>query len=128
MVATSALTTSASRTPALVPSLEAASRCTRRALLAGASAASGLALAACGSRSGPSEGAPAPGAPGPATVSFAFWGSEERADLVAREVVPLFKSRYPQIDLQLVHNPTQHKQKLVTMFAGGTPPDVPAID
>ena len=37
-------------------------------------------------------------------------------------VVPLFKGRYPQIDVQLVHNAAQHKEKLVTMFAGGTPP------
>src|SRR5919202_5101460 len=114
--------------PRFVPLRTAAP--TRRAMLpalagVAAVAVAGATLARCGSGSAaPTEQKVA----GPATVSFSFWGSQERADLVARELVPLFKSRQPQIEVQLIHNPDNYKQKLVTMFAGGTPPDVPAID
>src|ERR671930_175181 len=99
--------------PRFVPLRTAAP--TRRAML---QAMAGATLAGCGAGSAaPVENRVAR----PATVSFSFWGSQERADLVARELVPLFKSRQPQIEVQLVHNPDNYKQKLVTMFAGGTP-------
>ena len=112
---------------------ERRARATRRSALATALAlpggAAGAGLAACAPGAAPPPGDPgAPAGAGPTTVSFSFWGSQERADLVAREVVPLFRARYPQIEVELLHNPAQHKQKLVTMFAAGTLPDVPAID
>ncbi|NPV07255.1 MAG: sugar ABC transporter substrate-binding protein [Anaerolineae bacterium] len=60
-------------------------------------------------------------------IIYTWWGSGTRK--VARDkALELFADRYPRITVQSVQITANYKDKVLTMIAGGTPPDVMQTD
>jgi multiple sugar transport system substrate-binding protein len=104
---------------------------TRRGLLgrSGATAVaagSGVLLAACGAQSG--ESAPAAGlSKEPITVAVAHnfpWRGQAAFD----ESVKTFQAKYPTLKVNELASAGDYNEKMVTMFAGGTPPDAMQVN
>jgi multiple sugar transport system substrate-binding protein len=77
-------------------------------------------LAACGSDTG--------GGGGDVTISFAWWGSDNRAT-ITKKAVELFEQRNPGIKVQTTFSAyAAYWEKLATQTAGGNPPDVLTMD
>ncbi|MFD8493056.1 ABC transporter substrate-binding protein [Amycolatopsis sp. NPDC059657] len=78
-------------------------------------------LTACGSE-------PGGGAGGDVTISFAWWGSDNRAT-ITKKVVELFEQRNPGIKVQTTFAAyNAYWDKVATQTAGGNPPDVMTMD
>ncbi|HWQ47255.1 MAG TPA: sugar ABC transporter substrate-binding protein [Longilinea sp.] len=83
-----------------------------------------LLLAACGNATADSQTSE----DGVVTISFMMWGSPEELD-VWNQVVADFEAQNPTINVEVdVSDWTSYWEKLNTNFAGGTPPDVFAMD
>jgi multiple sugar transport system substrate-binding protein len=105
----------------------------RRAGQLGLGAAGLSLLAACGgSPAAPATGdataapaaAPAAAASSDAvTISMMGWGSILEKENVQKGL-DLFQSKNPNIKVNWLHTPDDYNTKLLTMLAGGTPPDV----
>lgn len=56
---------------------------------------------------------------------FSFWGSPEQVK-IDEEIIEKFKEQHPGVEIKTIHIPSQsrYNDKLLTMIAGGTPPDV----
>ncbi|MFJ4621539.1 ABC transporter substrate-binding protein [Streptomyces sp. NPDC088812] len=62
------------------------------------------------------------------TLRLDWWGSDERQRLTA-EAVQLFEKKYPRIDVELEYSDwTGYWDRLATMTAAGSPPDVIQMD
>jgi multiple sugar transport system substrate-binding protein len=58
-----------------------------------------------------------------AELTVIHWGSEEEKDLVAGWIAQ-FNEEYPDIKVEQIHVPLNYWDKVATMFAAGTPPDL----
>jgi multiple sugar transport system substrate-binding protein len=104
---------------------------TRRRMLRAAAgtagtAAAGTVLAACGAAQGTGGTASAGAAhlsAAPVKLSYTFWSTESNRQMQERNV-QLFNQQHPNITFDILHNPDNFYDKLQTMFAGGTPPDI----
>jgi multiple sugar transport system substrate-binding protein len=101
----------------------------RRQIVASALAWSGLigvhgVLAACGP-AGRESGAARSGrvSAGPVRMAYTFWSTESNR-LMQERNIQLFTQKYPNITIEIIHNPSAYYDKLQTMFAGGTPPEL----
>lgn len=104
----------------------------RRKLLAGSAAAMGAAATA---RS--ISAAPRPSASRPlrsvtkqeeAELVFAYWGSPQEQEAVA-EMTESFSEEHPDINVRPQFVPNDgYREKMTTMLAGGTPPDLAYMD
>ncbi len=58
-------------------------------------------------------------------LTFSFWGSPEQVK-IDEEIIKKFKEKHPDVEIRTIHIPSQtrYNDKLLTMIAGGTPPDV----
>jgi multiple sugar transport system substrate-binding protein len=58
------------------------------------------------------------------TLTFSVWGNP--AELATwKEVITAFEEQYPDIKIKLLHQPVdKYEEKLMTMIAAGTPPDI----
>lgn len=88
-----------------------------------------LLLAACAQPAAPSA-APAPAAAdsaadagGPVDLQLTIWGSDLDAQ-VYQQRLDLFTAENPDIKVELVYIPSDYSQKVQTMIAGGTGPDI----
>ena len=59
----------------------------------------------------------------PANLKFTFWGSELDQQ-VYQQRIDLFTAKNPDIKVELVYIPSDYSQKVQTMIAGGTAPDI----
>lgn len=57
------------------------------------------------------------------TLTLAMWGSEEDVE-VYKKRVDLAKEKYPNITVEVIYIPSEYDQKVQTMIAGGTSPDI----
>lgn len=58
------------------------------------------------------------------TVTYMMWGQPDELETVSK-YIEQFKKKYPNIDVKILHSPSMgYDDKLKTMMAGGTPPDV----
>ncbi len=89
--------------------------------LAGVGAATTY-LAACVPAAAPSE--PAAGTVAePVELVLTHWGGETEASYML-ETADRFMEANPDIKVEVIHFPDNYDEKLLTMIAGGTPPDV----
>jgi multiple sugar transport system substrate-binding protein len=58
-----------------------------------------------------------------AELSVIHWGSEEEKDLVA-DWIAQFNEEFPDITIEQIHVPQNYWDKVATMMAAGTPPDL----
>jgi len=86
-------------------------------------------LTACGQAATPTE-VPAtdvvatePPAPEPVSLSLSVWGSDLDSQ-VYQNRLDLFHAQNPNITVELVYIPSDYSQKVQTMIAGGTSPDI----
>jgi multiple sugar transport system substrate-binding protein len=104
----------------------------RRTLLAalGLGVPAAAALAACGSSSdnGSAGGKVVPDETGPVELSVFWWGAQARADITSN-VLKLYTSKHPNVTFkQQWQGNAGYYDKLATMAAGGTAPDLFQID
>jgi multiple sugar transport system substrate-binding protein len=59
----------------------------------------------------------------PVSLKFTFWGSELDQQ-VYQQRIDLFTAKNPNIKVELVYIPSDYSQKVQTMIAGGTAPDI----
>jgi multiple sugar transport system substrate-binding protein len=86
-----------------------------------------LGAAACGGGGG-SGSAPAPDSTEPVELTMFYWGGQARADITDKALAA-FKTKYPYITIKTTWQAnTGYFDKLATLTAGGTPPDVFQID
>ena len=71
---------------------------------------------------GAEEGAGAAGMQ-PAELTFTFWGSPFEREAV-NQMLEAFNESHPNIQVRGQHIPDNYAEKIATMVAGGTPPDV----
>jgi len=87
-------------------------------------------LAACAPTPTPTTAPPTAVPPPPAKeemeadLTVIHWGSEEEKDLVAGWISQ-FNEEFPKITVEQIHVPQNYWDKVATMFAAGTPPDLP---
>lgn len=95
---------------------------TRRRLVA---AAAGVALPAVLAACGGQPAAPHAGqlSSGPVRLSYTFWSTESNRQMQERNT-QLFAQAHPNVGFEIIHNPANYYEKLQTMFAADTPPDV----
>lgn len=62
---------------------------------------------------------------GKKTLLFSFWGSPDQIS-IEREIIDKFEAAHPDIKIKTLHIPSasRYGDKILTMIAGGTPPDV----
>lgn len=93
------------------------------ALLAACSAAP-VAPAAPAADAPAAEGqAPEAAATGSVPLKLSFWGSDLDAQ-VYQQRVDQFIAQNPDVSVELIYIPSDYSQKVQTMIAGGTPPDI----
>jgi multiple sugar transport system substrate-binding protein len=81
-----------------------------------------LATAACGVGSTPS--APSSDGDGDVTLTFQWWGNDDRAK-ATQEVVDLYESKNPGITIETSFAPdANYWEKMATQVAGGSTPDI----
>lgn len=86
--------------------------------------AGGALLGACGSQGEKSAQPPAGRlSTGQVTMSYTFWSTESNRQMQERNI-QLFNQKHPNITIEVMHNPSAYYDKLQTMFAGGTPPEI----
>jgi multiple sugar transport system substrate-binding protein len=56
-------------------------------------------------------------------LTFTIWGSTGDVDVYNARLA-LMKEVYPNIEVEIVYVPSDYDQKVLTMIAGGTPPDI----
>lgn len=56
-------------------------------------------------------------------ITLSHWGSETD-EKTYRERADLYESTHPGVKIEMIYMPSDHIQKLNTMFAGGTAPDI----
>lgn len=76
----------------------------------------GLLLTACG-------GPTAPAADGTINLKMTIWGSSSDPEVYQKRL-DLFQAQNPNIKVELVYIPSDYAQKVQTMIAGGTSPDI----
>ena len=59
----------------------------------------------------------------PVNLKLTIWGSDLDAQ-VYQQRLDLFKAQNPDINVELVYIPSDYSQKVQTMIAGGTAPDI----
>ncbi|MDQ3700267.1 MAG: sugar ABC transporter substrate-binding protein [Chloroflexota bacterium] len=98
----------------------------RGVVLASATAASGIAASACiGSPQDASiAGAPTPGTRSGVTIAFAHDGATEAELQARRENLAAFVAQYPQFKTEQQSYPGTYNDKISTLVAAGTAPDV----
>jgi multiple sugar transport system substrate-binding protein len=93
---------------------------TRRRLLGTSAAAAGAALLS-------SRGLPV-AAQDPVELVFTYWGSPQEQEAVA-QMCESFNEQHPNIQVRPQYVPNEgYNEKMTTMLAGGTPPDVAYMD
>lgn len=80
-------------------------------------------LAACSNESGDTPGSSAGSS---ASISFAYWGSNDE-DATIKSMVAAFEKAHPDIHIDLNWIQSDYEQKLQTSIAGGDAPTVAAI-
>ncbi|MFE7752059.1 extracellular solute-binding protein [Streptomyces sp. NPDC057428] len=80
-------------------------------------------LAACGNESGATPGDSGKDS---ASISFAYWGSNEE-NATIKNMVAAFEKAHPDIDVEANWIQSDYEQKLQTSIAGGDAPTVAAI-
>ncbi len=80
-------------------------------------------LAACSNNSGATPGDSGDGS---ASISFAYWGSNEE-NATIRSMIAAFEKAHPDIDVEPNWIQSDYEQKLQTSIAGGDAPTVAAI-
>ena len=99
---------------------------TRRRLIgAGVTIAAAGALAGCGAGGQSAQTAAPVGqlSTGPVRLSYTFWSTESARQMQERNT-QLFGQKHPNISFEIIHNPSNYYEKLQTMFAADTPPDI----
>lgn len=99
-------------------------------LLAGCGGASALSPTAAGGAGTGAASTAAPAAPGsePTNITYMMWGSPEELE-VWNAIVADFHTAHPDINVKVeVSDWESYWNKLKTLYAGGTPPDVFAMD
>lgn len=97
----------------------------RQALVTAGLTVPATALAACGG-GGPAK--PAAAETGPVQLSIFWWGAQTRADITAK-VLTLYTQKHPNVTFkQQWQGNAGYYDKLATMAAGGTVPDIFQID
>jgi multiple sugar transport system substrate-binding protein len=73
----------------------------------------------------PATAAPATEAPAaePVKLTLSFWGSDLDSQ-VYQQRVDLFTAKNPNVSVELIYIPSDYSQKVQTMIAGGTAPDI----
>jgi len=71
---------------------------------------------------------PTPAPTGKIEITFSTWGGGERLKIWRERVVGAFEQKHPTITVNFIGQPTDYQAKLLTMIAGGTPPDVFRIE
>src|SRR5947209_12508203 len=105
---------------------------TRRAMLAGATAAGAALLAACGGAAGTaggSEKSPVEGVKATGTINWSFWAvSQEQADnMLAR--VSDFNKTHPDVKVEALWVLNgDYRAKIISLISAGTPPDCTQVD
>ncbi|NMB46595.1 MAG: sugar ABC transporter substrate-binding protein [Firmicutes bacterium] len=64
---------------------------------------------------------------GKTVVKYAYWGTPANIK-VDQTIISEFERRNPDITIESIHIPTRYEDKLLTMIAGGTAPDVMRVD
>ncbi|MFB3895276.1 MAG: sugar ABC transporter substrate-binding protein [bacterium] len=59
----------------------------------------------------------------PVRLTYMMWGRPDELATV-QEYIKKFNVKYPNIQVKILHYPQNYQDKLKTMMAGGTPPDV----
>jgi ABC-type glycerol-3-phosphate transport system substrate-binding protein len=59
----------------------------------------------------------------PVDLKLTFWGGELDAQVYQKRI-DLFMAKNPDIKIELVYIPSDYSQKVQTMIAGGTAPDI----
>lgn len=77
----------------------------------------GMTLSAC------SSDAKSKSSDGKTKLTFTMWGGEADKDTY-QERLDLAKEKYPDIDVELIYIPEEYAQKVQTMIAGNTAPDI----
>jgi len=98
----------------------------RRGFLAWAGAsATAAALAACAPAVAPTGATGGQAVAGGERVKLVLthWGGESEASYM-RDTADQFMAATPDIEVEVIHFPDNYDEKLLTMIAGGTPPDV----
>jgi len=57
------------------------------------------------------------------TITFTFWGNPQMADAF-QKLAAMFEKENPNIKVDTIHIPSKYYDKLLTMIAGGTAPDL----
>jgi multiple sugar transport system substrate-binding protein len=104
---------------------------TRRAGLRAAASLSigggGLLAAACGGALDGAAGTDAGARKEPVTIQFAHWGTPDYYER-NRARADDFEKQHPLIKIDVLHIQEQFQDKMLTMFAAGTPPDTHVLD
>ena len=79
-------------------------------------------LAACGQTAANEPAVEAP-ADEPVNLTLSFWGSDLDTQVYQKRV-DMFTAKNPNIKVELVYIPSDYSQKVQTMIAGGTAPDI----
>lgn len=83
----------------------------------------------CVSRVPTAETAAAPGRPSPPTeITFAYWALAPREVNTVNQLVAQFQQQDPSVKVRVVEVTDRYYDKLMTMFAAGTPPDTFVIN
>ena len=69
------------------------------------------------------SGSVSPGNQEKVKLTMTFWGGEKDKETY-RQRLDLAQQKYPHIEVELIHVTGDYNQKLQTMIAGGTPPDI----
>jgi len=64
----------------------------------------------------------------PTEITFAYWALAPGEIAVTNELVRQFEAREPSVRVRVIEVPGHYYEKLITMFAAGTPPDVFVIN
>jgi multiple sugar transport system substrate-binding protein len=64
----------------------------------------------------------------PQTISFAFWALEPAEVALTQQLVSNFERSHPGLNVTVQDIPGRYYDKLATMFAAGTPPDVMVVN
>jgi DNA-binding LacI/PurR family transcriptional regulator/ABC-type glycerol-3-phosphate transport system substrate-binding protein len=114
--------------PPSVPRRRAGAGPTRRNVLTVLGVGVPIALAGCGGSSGSGSTKPKAEETGPVELSVFWWGAQARADITDK-VLKLYTQKHPNVTFkQQWQGNAGYYDKLATMAAGGTAPDIFQID
>ncbi len=102
---------------------------TKRALLTGIAAGSGVLLAACGGQAPAATEKVNTNPTGAGEVQWWIIGGQSQIDILENQVLPDYKRERPQVKVSITSNASwnDHNTKLLAAMAAATPPDVARI-